>query len=221
MDPHATWFDYIPGYYGLREQMQESLGRGWVWQVFQATNFQIAHTACAMLVLVFLAVGAFRYARAVSGSGDTGPALPATAANIARVARGELGLRQRPGPRNSLGLAKFIFPNDQNVYFHGTPATELFSRTRRDFSHGCIRLEDPARFAVWSLRDPDAWSAGQVRRAMDGPSSERVNLTRPLPVVIYYATAIVRPDRGVEFYEDIYGHDARLEGQLARGYPFR
>jgi murein L,D-transpeptidase YcbB/YkuD len=56
---------------------------------------------------------------------------------------------------------------------------------------------------------------------MDGPSSERVNLTRPLPVVIYYATAIVRPDRGVEFYEDIYGHDARLEGQLARGYPFR
>jgi murein L,D-transpeptidase YcbB/YkuD len=156
-----------------------------------------------------------------SGSGDTGPALPATAANIARVARGELGLRQRPGPRNSLGLAKFIFPNDQNVYFHGTPATELFSRRRRDFSHGCIRLEDPARFAVWSLRDPDAWSAGQVRRAMDGPSSERVNLTRPLPVVIYYATAIVRPDRGVEFYEDIYGHDARLEGQLARGYPFR
>ena len=155
-----------------------------------------------------------------SGSGDTGQALPATAANIARVARGELGIRQRPGPRNSLGLAKFIFPNDHNVYFHGTPATELFSRSRRDFSHGCIRLEDPARFAVWVLRDPDQWSLGQVRRAMDGPASKRMNLARPLPVVIYYTTAIVRPERGVEFYDDIYGHDARLERELAKGYPF-
>ena len=155
-----------------------------------------------------------------SGSGDTGPALPATVANLARVARGELGIRQRPGPRNSLGLAKFIFPNDYNVYFHGTPATELFSRTRRDFSHGCIRLEDPARFAVWVLRDPVEWSAEKVRRTMEGLPSKRVNLARLLPVVIYYATAIVRPERGVEFYDDIYGHDARLERELARGYPF-
>lgn len=155
-----------------------------------------------------------------SGSGDTGPALPATPENIDRVARGELGIRQRPGPKNALGPGKFIFPNDHNVYFHGTPATELFSRTRRDFSHGCIRLEDPARFAVWVLRDPDKWSLEKVRRAMDGSPSQRVNLARPLPVVIYYTTAIVRPGRGVEFYEDIYGHDARLERELARGYPF-
>ena len=155
-----------------------------------------------------------------SGSGDTGPSLPATPENIARVARGELGIRQQPGPKNALGPAKFIFPNDHNVYFHGTPATDLFSRTRRDFSHGCIRLEDPARFAVWVLRDPDNWSLEKVRRAIDAPLSQRVNLARPLPVVIYYATAIVRPGRGVEFYEDIYGHDARLERELARGYPF-
>jgi L,D-transpeptidase YcbB len=155
-----------------------------------------------------------------SGSGDTGPALPATAANLGRVARGELGIRQRPGPRNALGPAKFIFPNDYNVYFHGTPATTLFSRTRRDFSHGCIRLEDPARFAVWVLHDPIEWPAGGVRRAMEGSSSRRVNLARPLPVVIYYATAIVRPERGVEFYDDVYGHDARLEAELAKGYPF-
>ena len=155
-----------------------------------------------------------------SGSGDTGPALPATAANLARVARGELGIRQRPGPRNALGPAKFIFPNDYNVYFHGTPATELFSRTRRDFSHGCIRLEEPARFAVWVLRDPVEWSPEKVEAAMNGAPSRRVNLTQPLPVVIYYTTAIVRPERGVEFYEDIYGHDARLERELAKGYPF-
>jgi murein L,D-transpeptidase YcbB/YkuD len=155
-----------------------------------------------------------------SGSGDTGPAVPATSENIARVGRGGLGIRQRPGPRNALGLAKFIFPNDNNVYMHGTPATALFSRARRDFSHGCIRLEDPARLAGWVLRDPEKWSAESVRRAMDGSRSERVNLGRPLPVVIYYTTAVVLPGGVVAFYDDIYGHDARLERELAGGYPF-
>ena len=155
-----------------------------------------------------------------SGSGDTGPALPATAANLARVARGQLGIRERPGPRNSLGLAKFIFPNDHNVYMHGTPATELFARTRRDFSHGCIRLEDPAAFAVWALRDPASWSVEQVVSAMEGPEPRRVDFAQPLPVVIYYTTALVRQGGEVAFYPDIYGHDAELERVLAKGYPF-
>ena len=155
-----------------------------------------------------------------SGSGDTGPALPATAANLARVSRGELGIRRRPGPRNDLGLAKFIFPNDHNVYMHGTPAAALFSRARRDFSHGCIRLEDPARFAVWTLRNPNEWSADQVRAAMDGTRSERVDLTRPIPVTVLYTTAVVSPEGMVSFYDDVYGHDARLERVLAKGYPF-
>ena len=156
------------------------------------------------------------------GSGDTGPALPATPANLARVGRGGIGIRQRPGPHNSLGLVKFIFPNDHNVYMHDTPATELFSRARRDFSHGCIRLEDPAGFAVWVLRDSVTWSAERVRDAMErGPNSRRVNLARPLPVVIYYATAVVRPTGVPAFYDDIYGHDARLERELAKGYPYR
>ena len=155
-----------------------------------------------------------------SGSGDTGPAVPATAASLDRVARGQLGIRQRPGPRNSLGLAKFIFPNDFNVYMHGTPATELFSRARRDFSHGCIRLEDPALLATWVLRNPASWSAEQVARAMDGPEPERVNLAAPLPVVIYYTSAVIRRTGEVAFYPDIYGHDAELERVLAKGYPF-
>ena len=155
-----------------------------------------------------------------SGSGDTGPAVPATAANLDRVARGQLGIRQQPGPRNSLGLAKFIFPNDHNVYMHGTPATELFSRTRRDFSHGCIRLENPAQLAEWVLRDPASWSAEQIARAMEGPEPHRVNLAQPLPVVIYYTTAVVRQSDEVAFYADIYGHDAALERALAKGYPF-
>ena len=155
------------------------------------------------------------------GSGDTGPNMPATAANIARVGRGGVGIRQRPGPHNALGLAKFIFPNDHNVYMHGTPDTELFARTRRDFSHGCIRLEDPARFAEWVMRDPSAWSIERVRQAMEGNPSQRVDLVRALSVVIYYATALVRPDGVPEFLPDIYGHDARLERELAGGYPFR
>jgi L,D-transpeptidase YcbB len=155
-----------------------------------------------------------------SGSGDTGPALPTTSANLARVSRGELGIRRRPGPRNDLGLAKFIFPNDHNVYMHGTPAQALFSRARRDFSHGCIRLEDPTRFAVWTLRDPNEWSPDQVRKAMDGTQSRRVDLARPMPVTVLYTTAVVHPDGVVAFYDDVYRHDARLEAALAKGYPF-
>ena len=155
-----------------------------------------------------------------SGSGDTGPALPATSANLARASRGELGIRRRPGPQNDLGLAKFIFPNDHNVYMHGTPATALFSRARRDFSHGCIRLEDPARFAVWALRDPNKWSLEQVQSVMNGSRSERVDLARPIPVTVLYTTAVVHPDGVVSFYDDVYGHDARLERVLDKGYPF-
>jgi L,D-transpeptidase YcbB len=154
------------------------------------------------------------------GDGDNGPAVAATSANLARVASGTLGIRQRPGPRNSLGLAKFIFPNDHNVYLHGTPATELFSLSRRDFSHGCIRLQDPAGLAVWVLRDPAQWSRPQIEAAMNGGASRRVDLARPLPVTIYYTTAVVRPGNVVAFYGDVYGHDATLERALAKGYPY-
>jgi murein L,D-transpeptidase YcbB/YkuD len=80
----------------------------------------------------------------VASGDDDAEALAVTPENLDRVMSGRLFVRQRPGPKNSLGLAKFIFPNAENVYMHGTPAQSLFSRVRRDFSHGCIRLEDPA-----------------------------------------------------------------------------
>jgi len=70
------------------------------------------------------------------------------------------------------------------------------------------------------LRDPDAWPAEQVRRAMDGKGSRRVDLARPLPVVIYYTTAVVRPDGAVAFYDDVYGHDSWLDAELSKGYAF-
>ena len=154
------------------------------------------------------------------GDGDNGRTVATTSENIARVASGTLGIRQRPGARNALGPAKFIFPNDHNVYLHGTPAIDLFSLARRDFSHGCVRLQDPAGLAEWVLRDKERWPRAQVEAAMKGRSSQRVDLVRPLPVMIYYTTAVVRPGGIVAFYGDVYGHDARLERALAKGYPY-
>ena len=139
---------------------------------------------------------------------------------LAQLNSGALSIRQRPGPKNSLGLVKFMFPNEHNVYLHSTPAPELFSRTRRDFSHGCIRVEDPAALAEWILQGNEGWTKDKIVAAMNsGPDSQQVNLAQKRPVVIIYATAVVLPDGEVKFFQDIYGHDARLEKALARGYP--
>ena len=156
----------------------------------------------------------------VASGDDNGPALPPTPENLAKVAAGRLHIRQKPGPHNSLGLAKFIFPNDDDIYMHGTPAQQLFSRARRDFSHGCIRLEDPARFAEWVLRDQPEWTRQRIDAAMQGARPTRVNLKQPLTVVLFYDTVHVNSE-GVQFFvEDIYGHDKALDGALARGYPY-
>ncbi|MBC7394457.1 MAG: L,D-transpeptidase family protein, partial [Variovorax sp.] len=129
---------------------------------------------------------------------------------------GGLRLRQRPGPKNSLGLVKFIFPNDANVYLHDTPAAQLFGRARRDFSHGCVRVEDPVALAQWVLKDQPDWTRERIQAAMAGTSSLRVDLTRPLPVILFYMTAMVMPaDQALHFASDIYGHDARLARALA------
>ena len=110
----------------------------------------------------------------VAGGEDDSPELTPTPENLAAVVAGTLHIRQKPGPKNSLGLAKFIFPNSENVYMHGTPAQQLFSRVRRDFSHGCIRLEDPARFAQWVLRDEPEWTRERIDAAMQGTKPTRV-----------------------------------------------
>jgi murein L,D-transpeptidase YcbB/YkuD len=133
---------------------------------------------------------------------------------------GKLFIRQTPGPKNSLGLVKFIFPNNYNVYMHDTPEQVFFSKSRRDFSHGCIRLEKPADLAVWVLRDNSGWNMDRVRAAMNGDTTQQVNLAHPIPVLIVYATVIVTEDGIVHFYDDIYGHDAALEKVLEKGYPY-
>ncbi len=127
---------------------------------------------------------------------------------------GKLGIRQEPGPENSLGLIKFVFPNHYDVYLHGTPEQKLFSRSRRDFSHGCIRVEDPAALAQWVLHDDPAWTRERIESAMEATKSLRVDLPKPLPVLIVYGTAFVEENGEVRFFEDIYGQDLKLERAL-------
>jgi murein L,D-transpeptidase YcbB/YkuD len=139
---------------------------------------------------------------------------------LAQLRAGKLFIRQTPGPKNSLGLVKFIFPNSYSVYLHDTPAQEFFAKSRRDFSHGCIRLEKPAELAVWVLRDNRGWDMDRVRGALNGSPNQQVNLAHPIPILIVYGTVIVTEDGLVHFYDDIYGHDAALEKVLAKGYPY-
>ena len=153
----------------------------------------------------------------VSGPGDNARVEPPTAESIAQLRQGRLRVRQRPGPRNSLGTVKFVFPNDANVYLHSTPVPQLFSASRRDFSHGCVRLEDPVALAQWALKSEDGWTRDRIIAAMDGPGPVQVNLTRPIQVILFYVTATVMPDDGsIHFAQDIYGHDARLDRALRR-----
>lgn len=139
---------------------------------------------------------------------------------LAQLKAGKLFVRQVPGPKNSLGLVKFLFPNSYNVYMHDTPATEFFARSRRDFSHGCVRLEKPADLALWVLRENPGWTAERIHAALNGTTTQQVNLSQPIPVLIVYATVIVLEDGLVHFYDDIYGHDTSLEKVLAKGYPY-
>lgn len=142
-----------------------------------------------------------------------------SAAMMAGMRSGRLLIRQRPGDENALGLVKFIFPNHYNVYLHGTPHTELFARARRDFSHGCIRVQKPAELAAWVLRDLPGWDLERVEEAMHGPDDVKVDLARPIPVLIIYTTAVVPRSGEVCFFDDIYGYDDELARALADGYP--
>jgi murein L,D-transpeptidase YcbB/YkuD len=155
----------------------------------------------------------------VVGGGAEAHVLPPSAEALAQVQRGSLRLRQRPGPANALGLLKFVFLNEHDVYMHGTPAQTLFARSRRDFSHGCIRVEDPVALAEWVLGDASTWPRAQVEAATLGADDRRVALPRPVQVLLFYVTAVVTPeDDWVHFADDIYGHDARLDKALALSY---
>ena len=125
-------------------------------------------------------------------------------------------IRQRPGPNNSLGRVKFLFPNSYSIYMHDTPARQLFARDQRAFSHGCIRLAEPRDLAEYLLRHQPEWTPERMREAMLGGKEIFVPLTERPPVMIVYFTAWVDDAGVLNFREDVYGHDRRLAAELFR-----
>jgi len=119
-------------------------------------------------------------------------------------------IRQRPGPKNSLGLVKFLFPNSNNIYLHDTPAKSLFNKEDRAFSHGCIRVEKVKELAKLILEDDKKWSSEKIDAAMQKGTEQWVTLKNKIPVYIGYFTAWVDRDGSVQFYDDIYSRDEPL-----------
>ncbi|HUA88508.1 MAG TPA: L,D-transpeptidase family protein, partial [Steroidobacteraceae bacterium] len=152
----------------------------------------------------------------VNGQSDNSPVVPATPENLELLAAGRLRQRQQPGEDNALGLVKFMFPNSYNVYLHSTPAHGLFKETVRAFSHGCIRVSDPVSLATLVMKNaPGEWSRERIEQVMNGQqASVRVNLDRPIQVLILYATALATEAGPVLFFDDLYGYDRKLERQL-------
>ena len=123
--------------------------------------------------------------------------------------------RQRPGTTNSLGLVKFMFPNQFDVYLHDTPADSLFERASRSFSHGCVRLEQPMALAEYVLRDQPEWTVERIEEAMHAGEERHVKLKEPLPVYLGYWTARVSSDGVLQFRKDIYSIDERQRRLVA------
>ena len=140
--------------------------------------------------------------------------LPKAKADPAYLARNHFeydgtSMRQLPGPWNSLGSFKFMFPNPHNVYLHDTPAQALFNEADRAFSHGCVRLERPAELAELLLAD-QGWTAQRIRATVQTGVETVVNLEKPIPVYISYITAFLGEDDLMHFRRDVYGRDKKL-----------
>lgn len=123
-------------------------------------------------------------------------------------------VRQKPGPNNSLGLVKFLFPNSYNIYLHDTPAKSLFGQDLRAFSHGCIRVSEPEKLANFLLRRDSAWTETAIREAMHAGKEKYVTLNPTVPVFIAYFTAFTDKDGRINFRKDIYNRDERLANML-------
>jgi murein L,D-transpeptidase YcbB/YkuD len=123
-------------------------------------------------------------------------------------------VRQKPGRNNSLGRVKFLFPNNYNIYLHDTPAKSLFNEEKRAFSHGCIRLAEPKKLAIWLLRNQPVWTSEKIGHAMNAGKEKFVTLTSTVPVFLGYFTAWVDENGKLNFRDDIYGHDKKLADRI-------
>ena len=134
-------------------------------------------------------------------------------ASLDALATGALRIRQRPSAQNALGDIKFVFPNADNIYLHHTPAVRLFGRERRDYSHGCIRVEKPVELAEFVLQGMPGWDRTRIEAMMRRGSSSTLTLAEPVPVLIAYETTWVKGDE-IFFFNDFYGHDRALDQAL-------
>ncbi|MND57042.1 murein L,D-transpeptidase [compost metagenome] len=123
-------------------------------------------------------------------------------------------IRQLPGPSNSLGQVKFLFPNSFNIYLHDTPSKGLFKEDQRAFSHGCIRVAEPKKLATYLLRHDSTWTDAKITAAMNAGKEKTVVLKKTVPVFIAYFTAYVDHNGLLNFRKDIYNRDKRLEEML-------
>ncbi len=126
-------------------------------------------------------------------------------------------IRQLPGGENALGSVKFLFPNSFNIYFHDTPSKSLFSKDKRAYSHGCIRLSDPEKMAKYLLRNQPDWTPEKIEEAMNAGEEKFVKVKKPVPVFITYYTAWVDQNGLLNFREDIYKHDEKLARKMFTG----
>jgi len=127
--------------------------------------------------------------------------------------------RQDPGPTNALGRVKFMFPNKFNVYLHDTPSAELFEKTERAFSSGCIRIEKPIELAEYVLTNDSKWTRDTITSQIQKWKEHTVPLAEPIPVHLLYWTAWADEDGAVHFRRDIYGRDRKIEDALERAAP--
>jgi len=133
-----------------------------------------------------------------------------------RVDASKVRLRQSPGRGNALGQIKFLFPNKHAVYLHDTPSKHLFNRSRRAYSHGCMRVRNPQAFAEAIMRS-EGWTRQSIARAIDRGANRAIRLEQKLPVHVTYFTAAVGEEGGVRFFADIYKYDDRILEALKRG----
>ena len=150
----------------------------------------------------------------VTTFGNETKAVAFTGSSLAGLKQGTLRIRQRPGKKNALGKVKFIFPNKEDVYLHDTPSQPLFSKSRRDFSHGCVRVANPEGLAEFTLRNQ--WTKEMIQQGLATSKTQRVVLKKAIPVLFIYTTSFFDPNNNLAFYPDIYGNDAVLLGALKK-----
>ena len=125
-------------------------------------------------------------------------------------------IRQKPGPNNSLGSVKFLFPNTHSIYLHDTPAKSLFNEDNRAFSHGCIRLAEPKKLAVYLLKNDSLWNKKNITDAMNSGIERYVTLKKTVPVFIAYFTTWIDKEGKLNFRKDIYSRNSRLAKMILK-----